>query len=300
MMRTIRIAAAQYPIEWLPTFEAWRAKFTRWVSEAAGQGAQLLVFPEYASMELPAIFGQAIAANLQQSLEMMNSMFADVECAHVEAAVRFGVHILAPTFPVLSLDKRYRNVARLFTPEGCVGAQAKLIMTRSEREVWDIAPGDTAYVFNTALGCIGVSICYDVEFPLIARAQVAAGAEIILTPSCTDTYSGYWRVRFGAQARALENQCFVVQAPTVGMAPWSSAIDENYGCAGVYAPPDAGFVADGIVALGEMNRAQWVYADLDLEQLAKIREAGEVLNYQDWDRQNGGKIHAAKAIDLID
>jgi predicted amidohydrolase len=208
------------------------------------------------------------------------------------------VHILAASFPKRAEDGLCRNVARLFTPGGTVGAQTKRIMTRFEREDWHISSGGPVRVFETALGRIGIAICYDVEFPLIARAQAEAGAEIILAPSCTDTESGYWRVRFGAQARALENQSYVVQAPTVGMASWSPAVDENRGRAGVYAPPDLGFPADGIVALGEMDRPQWLYVGVDLDLVAKVRGEGEVFNFSDWTEQNGAEVTPAELIDL--
>ena len=64
------------------------------------------------------------------------------------------------------------------------------------------------------------------------------GARVIAVPSCTDTAAGHARVRIACQARALESQCYVVQAPTVGDAPWSPAVDRNYGAGGIYVPPD--------------------------------------------------------------
>jgi len=155
-------------------------------------------------------------------------------------------------------------------------------MTRFEREQWFITGGDAQPVIDTPLGRIGVAICYDSEFPMIARRLVEAGAEIICVPSCTDALAGYYRVRIGCQARALENQCYVVQAPTVGTAPWSIAVDENVGAAAVYGPPDRGFPADGIVAIGELNHAQWVYADIDRALVAEVRRDGSVLGYRDW------------------
>jgi predicted amidohydrolase len=114
---------------------------------------------------------------------------------------------------------------------------------------------------------------------------VEAGAALILVPSCTDTLAGYCRVRVGCQARALENQCYVVQAPTVGEASWSEAVDVNVGAAGVFAPPDRGMPDDGVLARGELNQPGWVYADLDLAAIKQVRSHGQVLNYRDWERQ---------------
>jgi predicted amidohydrolase len=83
----------------------------------------------------------------------------------------------------------------------------------------------------------------------------------------------------------LENQCYVVQSPTVGNAPWSEAVDVNVGAAAVYTPVDYGYPANGILAIGELNRTQWVYADIDLGTIANIRETGQVFNYRDWPGQ---------------
>jgi predicted amidohydrolase len=158
-------------------------------------------------------------------------------------------------------------------------------MTRFENEQWDISPDNELRVFDTAIGRIGIVICYDVEFPLLARAQAEAGAELILAPSCTDTEAGYFRVRIGAQARALENQCHVVQAVTVGSAEWSEAVDVNVGAAAVYGPVDIGFPADGIVSMGERNAPGWVYGTVKLKRAQRVRRAGQVFNFNDWPQQ---------------
>jgi predicted amidohydrolase len=123
---------------------------------------------------------------------------------------------------------------------------------------------------------------------MIARAQASAGAQIILCPSCTDSLQGYWRVRIGAQARALENQIFVVQAPTVGMAPWSPALDENYGAAGMFVPPDGDSPDDGVLALGTAGEGAWVYADADLARVETWRTAGAVRPFAHWPEQYVG------------
>jgi predicted amidohydrolase len=113
-----------------------------------------------------------------------------------------------------------------------------------------------------------------------------AGAEILLVPSCTDPARGYFRVRTGAQARALENQIAVVHAPTVGLAPWSPAVDVNVGAAAVYVPADLDFPDDGVLAIGVRDAPQWVHAEIDLDRLARCRLAGDVLNARDWPEQD--------------
>lgn len=155
-------------------------------------------------------------------------------------------------------------------------------MTRFETETWGVQAGDPPGVFETPWGLIGTAICYDSEFPMLTRAQIDAGAWLILVPTCTDTAHGYNRVRLAAQARALENQCFVAVAPTVGDAPWLQTLDMNYGRAAIYGPVDRGFPPDGIMAQGALNTASWAFATLDPAVLAKVRQDGAVRNCRDW------------------
>ena len=285
-MTIMKIAAAQYPIERLADWQAYEAKLTRWVEEAAANGANLLVFPEYGAMELASL-DPATEGDLAASLDAVSALLPQVDALHAGLALQYGVHILAASAPRRDPDGKARNAARLFAPSGAMSTQDKLVMTRFEREHWDIAPGTSLRLFDTALGLIGVTTCYDAEFPLIARALVEAGAEVLLVPSCTDTLHGYWRVRIGAQARALEGQCFTVQSPTVGTAEWSPAVDVNRGAAGVFGPPDRGMPEDGVIALGQVDAAQWLYAEIDTARVGTLRAAGGVLNARDWADQPG-------------
>jgi predicted amidohydrolase len=285
-MATIRIAAAQYPIEAFDSLSGYQAKVERWVAEAVASRAQLLVFPEYGAMEYAAASGKATASNLQVSLAAVSEALAQMDAAHADLARRHGVHILAASGPSARSGGRYVNAARLFSPSGKVGVQEKTIMTPFERD-WGISGGERLRVFETALGRIGVAICYDSEFPLLARAQAEAGAEIILIPSCTEFASGYNRVRTAALARALENGCATVVSPTIGDAPWSPAVDRNAGAAGVYVPPDHAFSDTGVLAEGVFNQPQWVYADVALDRLRDIKASGEMRNSTDWSAQPG-------------
>lgn len=280
-----RVAAAQWPIEQLASMTAWRNKLSDWLTRAADAGAQLCVVPEYASMELTSVLDAAAQADLAGQLRGLQPLLAEYRAAYTALAQSLKMTVVAGSFPEFDATTNcYRNVARVFcgATDNAEVVVHKLQMTRFEREQWFITGGDAQPVIDTPLGRIGVAICYDSEFPMIARRLVEAGAEIICVPSCTDALAGYYRVRIGCQARALENQCYVVQAPTVGTAPWSIAVDENVGAAAVYGPPDRGFPADGIVAIGELNHAQWVYADLDRALVAEVRRDGSVLGHRDW------------------
>ncbi len=285
-MTTPRVAAAQWPIEQLGSMAAWHAKLSDWLTRAADAGAQLCVIPEYASMELTSVLDAAAQRDLASQLRGMQPLLAEYRDAYASLARSHKLTVVAGSFPEFNAAANcFHNVARVFcgATDNAEIVVHKLQMTRFEREQWFITAGHAQPVINTPLGRIGVAICYDSEFPLIVRRLVNAGAEIICVPSCTDALAGYYRVRIACQARALENQCYVVQAPTVGRAPWSIAVDENVGAAAVYGPPDRGFPADGIVAIGELNQAQWLYAELDRELVAAVRSGGNVLGHHDWD-----------------
>ncbi len=282
---TIKIAAAQYDIGFLETWENYQAKIELWVQEAADERAKLLVFPEYGSMELASLFSEEIYKSLEKQLNAMQSLHDDYVDLYRSLAQQYSCYIQAGTFPVKIENGDYRNRAYLFWPDGRYDFQDKLQMTRFENEQWLIQSGEELKCFNTDYGKIAINVCYDSEFPLLARKQVEAGANLILVPSCTDTVAGYHRVRIGCQARALENQCLVVQSPTVGNAPWSEAVDVNVGAAAIYTPVDRGFPDNGIAAIGILNATQWVYADISLTGIAKVRAEGQVFNYRDWPLQ---------------
>ncbi len=280
----MKIACAAYPLDILPSWSAYEDKLARWVSEAAGQGADLLVFPEYGAMELATLAGMEVAADLEGSLHAVSERLEDADALHVKLAAEHGVHIVAASGPA-DTDTRPVNRARLITPTGQVGVQDKQIMTRFEAEVWDVIPGNGLQVFDTALGKIGILICYDSEFPLLGRALTEC--DIIAVPSVTEALAGYWRVRIGAMARALENQCITAMSSVVGEADWSDAMGTSFGAGGIFAPPDVGFPPTGVLAAGEVSAPGWTYAEVDLAQLAHVRADGVVLNRRDWGGQEG-------------
>lgn len=289
-MSRLRVAAAQYPVSEPRDWEEAAAMLSDWVAQAAARGAQLLVFPEYAAMSLAALFDARTRADLGGQVQALQALREGYLDLHGRLARAHGVYLLAGSFPWIREDGSTVNRAWFCSPEGAIDHQDKQVMTRFEREHWKVASHPGLKVFETALGRIAVNLCYDSEFPLLARAQAAAGAELILVPSCTDTLAGYHRVRVGCQARALENQCWVVQSPLVGEAPWSPAVDVNRGAAGVFGPPDRGFPDDGVLALGTMDRPEWLIADLDLAAVAQVREQGQVLNLRHWPEQDAALL----------
>jgi len=257
--------------------EGWADRLDREVAQAAAHGAQLLVMPEYAPLELSA----GDTPDLARELTNACAHASEAVIAAREVARRHGVWLVPGSLPFLD-GETIHNRAPLLAPDGRVAFQDKHVMTRFESEQWGISPGQPPTVFETPWGRIGIAICFDLEFPGLVRAQIEAGAWLILAPSCTDTPAGFNRVRIAARARAMENQCFVAVAPTVGDAPWCAALDVNRGQACVFGPVDHGFPEDGVIAQGPMGAADWLYADLDPARIDAVRRDGAVRNHAAW------------------
>ena len=334
---SLRVAAAQYPIERLASFAALEDKIARWVADAAQERADIVVFPEYGAMEIAGTHGDEVAGDLGASLAAVADGLARIDGHHAALARMHRIHILAasgparlPLAPSVAHPQparsslapsvahpqparsslapsvahpqpardRYVNAARLFTPSGAMGVQHKLIMTPFEHR-WGISAGDTLNVFETELGTMGILVCYDSEFPLLARAQAQAGARLILVPSCTERISGFNRVRTGARARALENGIATVQSPTIGEALWSPAVDRNAGAAGIYVPAEHGVSETGVIAQGVIDTPSLVVGDIDFRALARLKDTGEMRNVEDWSRQPGAApLPRARVVDL--
>ena len=281
----IKIASAQYNISFLETWQDYQDKITVWVDEAVQQDAKILLFPEYASMELASLFEEEVYSSLSKQLDAMQTLHDDYLDLFQSLAKQYQCYIQAGTFPVRTESGAYRNRAYFFMPDGHFDYQDKLMMTRFENEQWLIQSGTEIKCFATEYGICGINVCYDSEFPLLARQQIEAGCVLILVPTCTDTMAGYNRVKIGCQARALENQCYVVQSSLVGDAPWSEAVDVNVGASAIYTPVDRGFPDDGILATGAFNAVQWVIAEICLDDIETVRQQGQVFNYRDWSLQ---------------
>ena len=293
----MKIATSAYPLDWFKEWTDYEAKLTAWVAEAAQDGADLLVFPEYGAMELASLDGPRVAGDLKGSIRAVAGRVGASYNLHAALAARFGVHILSASAPVID-GPAVVNRAGLFGPAGLIGVQDKQIMTRFEREEWGISGAKDGAgplrVFDTDLGGIGILICYDSEFPLLARDLMERGVEILLVPSCTEALEGYWRVRIGAMARALEGQCVTVMSSLVGKQPRLYAVEENTGTGGIFGPPDRGFPPTGVIAEGKLNRPGWTYATVDLAAVRDVRADGHVLNLSHWSEQEGALTRKAQ------
>ncbi|MGP4667935.1 carbon-nitrogen hydrolase family protein [Agrobacterium pusense] len=284
-----RLAASQYAIELIETWEAYTAHMSAVVREAKSEGAELLLLPEYSAMALTGQLPPDIRSDLHRSIEEIQPMIPSWVELCEELARQHQILFQPGSAPVKDPDGKFRNRAWLFGPDGLIGYQDKQIMTRFEREQWNIHAGvEGLKAFETQIGRLGILICYDNEFPMLGRRLAELGVELVLAPSCTDTLAGAYRVRIGAQARALENQYAVLSSPTAGEAPWSPAVDENRGRAALYVPSDYGMPASGIIAESEsdaVTQSSLLIADIDLAAVARLRTEGQVATRRDWPEQ---------------
>jgi predicted amidohydrolase len=291
----VTFAVGQWAIEAPRHFDDFAARVERELATVAAQGAQLVMLPEYLALELAYTFGPEVYNDLHRSLASVDTLYADWLALFGGIAQRHGIYVLAGSFLRLHEDGGYRNRSVLFDPQGHHGWQEKLRLTGFEKDAKVITPGDALKVFDTEWGRVGINICYDVEFPLYARAQAEAGAALLLVPSCTDTDAGAARVRIGCQARALENQLPVLCAVTAGESEWSAALDTNTGRAAIYVQPDRGLPDSGVLA--ELDAASgWLVAEVDVAGVQAARANGQVGVASDWQGQLLPGVQRARVV----
>lgn len=276
----VRIAAVQYQME---TVSGWREfeDQVRYILEAAAEyQPEFVLLPEIFTAQLLSFIGRRDVRDAVRRLDKYTPRYI----ALMQSIVReHGFHLIGGSHPTLRGDALY-NTAYLFAPNGDYQMQDKIHRTRWEKEKWDTTAGDTLSVFETVHGKIAILICYDIEFPELARAVCEAGAEILFVPSCTDDRQGYWRVRYCCHARAIENQVYVALTGTVGHLP-VAGLGLNYGQAAIMTPSDFPFSRDGVAAEGVANTEQIVIADVDLADLAESRINGTTIPVLDKRRE---------------
>lgn len=290
----MKIATATYPLDWFTAWSEYEAKLTAWVAEAADAGAELLVFPEYGAMEIVSLAGRATAADMAGSIRAASDRVSDMNALHRDLAARHQVHILGGSVAVIE-GAHTVNRAHFHTPDGATVFQDKMIMTMWERDPMGVTGQGPLKLLHTRLGQIAINICYDSEFPLLARAQ--RDADLLLIPSTTEVESGFWRVRIGARARALEGQCVTVMASTTGRYPNLPLLETSFGAGGIFCPPDTGFPANGIIAEAAVNQPGWTYGDVDIDRIRAVRAAGTVRNRAHWAEAETG-LEPVERVDL--
>jgi predicted amidohydrolase/GNAT superfamily N-acetyltransferase len=272
----IRVASLQYFIRPVETFDQFQEQAAALIETAADYKCHLVVFPEYFTTQL-LMLGDYKRPIREQVWDLARQAPRFVAFM-TDLAVRHKLYIVGGTIPVEEPKTgQLRNRCYFFSPDGDVGFQDKMHMTRFEKEEWIVEAGSRLKIFDTDFGKVAITICYDVEFPEIARTAARAGATVLIVPSCTDDRQGFLRVRYCAHARAIENQMFVIQSSTVGSLPLLPAASLNYGQASILTPSDFAFSRDGILAEGIPNQETMVIGELNLKLIADQRASGTVL-----------------------
>jgi predicted amidohydrolase len=290
----IRVASLQYFIRPVDTYEQFQDQVVSLVETAQDYDCRLLVFPEYFTCQLLTLGNVKRPIN-EQIRDLANQGERFVKMMQ-DLAKGSGMYIVAGTIPVIQEGTgKIFNESYFFNPKGKYGVQGKIHMTRFETEDWFVSSQEKFKIFDTEFGKVAITICYDVEFPELARAAARHGAYILIVPSCTDDRQSFLRVRYCAQARAIENQMFVVHSPTVGSLPMVPAVPLNYGQAAILTPSDFIFSRDGILAEGVPNQESMVLGELDLKIIHEARERGTVLPLRD--SQNTREV--AKELEVV-
>jgi len=270
--RKVRVACVQYQMRKVKSFADFARQITYFVDVAADYESDFVLFPELVTVQL---LSQTQTLSPQEGMRRLSEYTTKYVNLVRGLAKRFGLTIIAGSHPVRE-NKRLFNVSHVCLPNGLVVPQPKLHITPNERKWWNMNGGNTLQVIDTPTCKIGVLICYDIEFPEAAHYLAEQGAEIIFVPFCTDNRQGYLRVRYCAQARAIENHVYVALAGNVGNLPDVPNMDIQYGQACVLTPSDFAFARDGIKAESDSNEETVLISDIDLDDLHETRSGGTV------------------------
>ena len=273
---TTRIAAVQYQLRPIHDWSGMENQ-VRFMMQAAGDyKPHFVVFPEIFTTQLLSFMDTDDMAAAVRRMDDYTPRYLEL---FRELATRWKIHVIGGSHPTMR-DGKLFNTAYLFTPDGEIHEQDKIHRTRWERDRWETEAGEQLRLFDTPHGKIAILVCYDVEFPELARLVCEAGADILFVPSCTDDRQGFLRVRYCCHARAIENQVYVAMTSTVGNLP-VEGLGMHYGQASIITPSDFPFARDGIAAEGTPNLEQIVVADVELETLERNRINGTTIPLYD-------------------
>ena len=274
---TARIGCVQWQMRSLKSVDELIQQVEFFVDALSDYQCDLALFPEFFNAPL---MGIETHKDSIDSIKALAGFSVEIIEAISKLAVSYNINIIAGSIPVLENDELL-NVSYLCRRDGTLEAQYKIHPTPHEKRAWIMQGGDKLQVFDTDFGKIGVLICYDVEFPELARLQSEQGMQILFVPFWTDTKNGYLRVRCCAQARAIENECYVAIAGSVGNLPNVDGADIQYAQTAVFSPSDFSFPHDAIMAETTPNTEMTLIVDLDLDKLNKLKHEGSVRNYLD-------------------
>lgn len=275
----VRVSTVQFAQRGIESYEEFERIVTYFVDVVADYKSDFVLFPELFTLQLLSINNEEIPPN--EAIETLTAYTDRLKQTFHDLAIKYNVNIIAGSHPTRVEDDQILNIAYVFLRDGSVYEQPKIHPTPNERYWWNIDGGDKLSVIDTDCGPIGVLICYDSEFPELSRHLVDQGAQILFVPFCTDERQSYLRVRYACQARAVENQIYVVMSGNVGNLPRVQNMDIQYAQSCILTPCDLGFARDGIAADTTPNVETVAFADLRLSDLEHARIRGTVQNLKD-------------------
>ena len=276
--RTVRVAAVQWQMRPAATFDVFRSHLKYYVDVVAGYQADFVLLPEYFNASLMSQFYPHVSSDAEaiRALADYTDAIRDY-IAHL--AVRYNINIIAGSMPYYK-DHTLHNISILCRRDGTWDAQYKIHPTPEEELHWGLRGGDELKLFETDEAMIGILVCYDAQFPELSRLLTEKGMQILFVPYLTDTQSSYLRVRRCAQARAIENECYVVTTGSMGNIPNLGYVDIHYSQSAIFTPSDFAFPHDAVKAEATPNTETTLIADLDLGLLKELRNRGSVRNFQ--------------------
>lgn len=273
----VRLGLVQWQMRSYKKLDDLITQVEYFIDAVSGYRCDFALFPEFFNAPLMAennhLSESEAIRELAKHTEFVVEKFS-------EFSISYNINIITGSMPEI-VDDRLFNVGYLCKRDGTVERYEKLHVTPDEAKVWGMQGGHKLEVFDTDCGKVGVLICYDSEFPELGRLLADEGMEIMFVPFLTDTQNGYSRVRRCAQARAIENECYVAIAGSVGNLPNVHNMDIQYAQSAVFTPCDFAFPANGIKAEATPNTEMILIADVDLSLLRELNQFGSVRNLKD-------------------
>jgi len=271
--RRIRVCAAQYLMRPIKDWKDLENNVEFFVETADTYDSHFLVMPEYFTAQMFSTMPRDLEPD--KAIRKLSGFHDKYLSMFKRFAKKHQLYIIGGSIPVKRDDGHLYNVSHFFTPTGKVYTQDKLHITPWERTMWNIRPGKGLKVFSTPLGRIAIQICYDIEFPEVSRLLALAGVEVIFVPFSTDEKKAYYRIRYSAHARSVENYIYTVIAGNAGNLPNRQYL-LNYSQSAIITPSDFAFPTHAVAAEADPNVETVVIGELALSNLAKQREVGSV------------------------
>ena len=274
---TVRVGLVQWQMRGYRTIDDLFEQIEFFVDAVSGYKSDFILFPEYFNAPLMAEFNNLSES---QAIRGLAGYTDEIRDRFLQLAISYNINIITGSMP-LQRDGNLYNVGFLCRRDGSYEMYEKIHVTPDETKSWGLSGGSMLKTFDTDCAKIGVLICYDVEFPELSRIMADQGMQILFVPYLTDTQNAYSRVRVCAQARAIENECFVVIAGSVGNLPRVHNMDIQYAQSGVFTPCDFAFPTDGRRAEATPNTEMILVSDVDLDLLSELHTYGGVRNLKD-------------------